>query len=164
MKEIYLPKDYIMLVDDKYYNHLIKFCWHPLECNNGLVYAIHRTTIDKKWIHYLLHHEVIKLSGKIIPYGYLVDHIDRNTFNNLELNLRVISRSISAHNRGLFVNNTSGFKGVSFHEKTKKWQARIQINGYRQTKSYDTFEEAIVARLKLEQYYSKQMGNNHEKA
>lgn len=157
-KIIYLTKGYEFIVDDIYYDSLNKFCWHPLECNNNLVYAVCNTTIDKVWVHYLMHHEVMKLAGKIIPKGYIVDHINRNTFDTRYDNLRITTRIISSHNRGVFCNSTSGITGVNFHEKTAKWLARIQINKYRQSKSYDLFEEAIIKRVSWERQYAKQIG------
>jgi hypothetical protein len=46
-------------------------------------------------------------------------------------------------------NNTSGFKGVSFHKGTGKWQARITFNEVEYPLGYfDTAEEAAAARQK----------------
>jgi hypothetical protein len=59
--------------------------------------------------------------------GEEVDHIDRNTLNNKRSNLRIATRQQQGFNRGLFKNNTTGYKGVSFHRG--KWQASIRVNG-----------------------------------
>jgi hypothetical protein len=56
-----------------------------------------------------------------------IDHADRNMLNNQRSNLREIGRSGQQQNRNGFKNNTSGYKGVSFHRG--KWQARIRIGG-----------------------------------
>lgn len=56
-----------------------------------------------------------------------IDHADRNKLNNQRSNLRDIGRSGQQQNRDNFKNNSSGYKGVSFHRG--KWQARIRIDG-----------------------------------
>jgi hypothetical protein len=61
-------------------------------------------------------------------------------------NCRWVTPSISAYNRGLFKNNTSGVKGISPYKNPRsskhRWQVRDQGKrvGY-----YDTFEEAVEA-------------------
>jgi CO dehydrogenase/acetyl-CoA synthase gamma subunit (corrinoid Fe-S protein) len=64
-------------------------------------------------------------------YGFvynLIDHIDQNKLNNKIQNLRIATNSQNLRNRSKQVNNTSGFKGVSFHKHTNKFQAKIKIN------------------------------------
>ncbi len=58
-----------------------------------------------------------------------IDHIDRNPSNNRIANLREVTRSLNAHNVGVNSTNTSGTKGVYFKKATKKWVARITIEG-----------------------------------
>jgi hypothetical protein len=44
-------------------------------------------------------------------------------------------------------NNTSGIKGVHFDKATKKWKARIKINGkLKYLGSFDNIEDAKTAR------------------
>ena len=57
-----------------------------------------------------------------------VDHIDNNPSNNNVKNLRWATSSDNGCNRGRTKNNKSGFKGVSFHKQSKKYQAMININ------------------------------------
>lgn len=63
------------------------------------------------------------------PDGLEVDHIDGNGLNNSRSNLRVVSRAQNAKNLGAYNNNTSGFKGASFHKASGKWQAQIRDKG-----------------------------------
>jgi len=58
-----------------------------------------------------------------------IDHINRDPLDNRLANLRVATRSENNANTGLRRNNTSGFKGVSFHKKAGRWQARMTVNG-----------------------------------
>lgn len=72
-----------------------------------------------------------KLMHRIImnpPDDMEVDHIDGNGLNNQKSNLRIVSRSINQRNRGKNRNNTSGYKGVSFHSSCNKWRARVYRN------------------------------------
>ena len=72
-----------------------------------------------------------------------VDHIDNNPANNNVKNLRWCSQKENQHNQGKRINNTSGFKGVSFHKHRNKYQANININGkYKHLGYYETPEEA----------------------
>lgn len=60
-------------------------------------------------------------------------------------------------NRRMFKNSTSGYRGVSFHIRDKKWHARIsQNNKLIFLGSYENIEDAVIARKKAEQeYWSK---------
>ncbi len=63
--------------------------------------------------------------------GYLpkeIDHIDRNPLNNKIENLRETTRSENCFNTKKYKTNTSGYRGVSWDKKAKKWAAQIQIN------------------------------------
>ena len=83
----------------------------------------------------------IRLNGKtykahrlifIYHHGYFpgfVDHIDRNKSNNKIENLREASLVQNQGNRKMDVRNTSGYRGVSWYKKDKKWGARITMNG-----------------------------------
>jgi hypothetical protein len=52
----------------------------------------------------------------------------------------------------LFVNNTSGIKGVSWHKAEKRWVARIQFQGKTYHLGYfDKIEDAAAARTEAEQ-------------
>lgn len=63
--------------------------------------------------------------------GMVVDHIDCNGLNNRRSNLRLATASQNQHNKRRQINNKSGFKGVSFDAKNKKWQTHICYNGTR---------------------------------
>ena len=63
-----------------------------------------------------------------IETGLDIDHIDRNPSNNRIENLRVSTRSQNRSNSTKQKNNTSGYKGVSWHKCAKKWMACIKHN------------------------------------
>lgn len=76
-------------------------------------------SIDKK----LLHHVI-----QPIEKGYVTDHIDGNTLNNLVSNLRVCSQADNSKNQAVKSNNTTGYKGVCYDKKLKKYVARVKSN------------------------------------
>jgi len=60
-----------------------------------------------------------------------IDHHDQNSLNNKRNNLRPCTRSQNLANGRRQSNNTSGFRGVSWHEGGGKWRAYITVNGKR---------------------------------
>jgi len=58
-----------------------------------------------------------------------IDHINGNRDDNRRSNLRTATRSQNNGNARRRKDNSSGFKGVSFHPQTKKWRAAIHIKG-----------------------------------
>lgn len=87
-----------------------------------------------------------------IKNGMVVDHINRDIFDNRLHNLRVCTRQENTMNCGLSTNNQSGVTGVSFNKDKNKWRAYInkdskQIN----LGTYEKFEDAVKARLIGEQ-------------
>lgn len=81
--------------------------------------------IDKK-IH-KLHRVCFKMHNGYCPE--VIDHKDRNPLNNRASNLRAANQSENGCNRGIQRNNTSGFKGVSFHKKRNQFLAYAKKNG-----------------------------------
>lgn len=61
--------------------------------------------------------------------GEIVDHVNGNTLDNRRENLRKCSKSQNAQNSKRHRDGVSGFKGVSFHRRSKTWRARIRNDG-----------------------------------
>lgn len=75
----------------------------------------------------------------------IIDHIDRDTFNNLRINLRECTYLQNNYNRSKPKHNTSGFKGVTNRGKYG-WEASIMLNGKTiYIGKYDTKEAAAKA-------------------
>jgi len=103
-------------------------------------------------------YRVMKIDGKshqahrlafLVIHGYLpkeIDHINGDPSDNRIENLRSVTRSENQRNSGKYANNTSGFKGVCWHSRDKKWQAQARdANGKRKTLGYFPTPEAASA-------------------
>lgn len=78
------------------------------------------------------------------PKGVYVDHINGNSCDNRQENLRFCTHQQNMCNVKKPKDNTSGFKGVS--KKRDKWRAYIRPNGRQYSLgSYTTREEAAAA-------------------
>lgn len=78
----------------------------------------------------------------------IIDHIDNNRLNNNLNNLRWATSKENAHNRVLYKNNTSGYKGVYWNKEKKKWYAMICEDYKLKNLGYfDSKEDAIKKRL-----------------
>ena len=77
-----------------------------------------------------------------------VDHKDNNKTNNHISNLRFATSKENSQNSKLSSRNTSGCKGIDWHKKTKKWCARIMIDGIHVHIGYFVnIEDAKTARI-----------------
>jgi hypothetical protein len=96
---------------------------------DGVRYRAHRLA----WLY---------MTGEWPTPGFEVDHINRNRSDNRFANLRLANRSQNLVNSKTYTNNTSGFRGVSFHRASGLWKAVAcdHYLGYFKTK-----EEAYFA-------------------
>jgi hypothetical protein len=111
-KEIPLTRGKVAIVDDEDYDFLMQTSWCCL--NKG--YAFRK----RKKVPELMHRIVMNAKE-----GEFVDHINRDKLDNRKSNLRIVTFSENLANKPLQKNNTSGYKGVSFHKSTGKWCAYI---------------------------------------
>jgi hypothetical protein len=58
-----------------------------------------------------------------------IDHCNGDKADNRWANLREATGSQNKANTPMQANNSSGFKGVSWHKGKRKWQACISLNG-----------------------------------
>lgn len=85
-------------------------------------------------------------NGRDIPEGYELDHKDRNKLNNRIDNLRLATPSQNQSNRAKGKNNTSGFKGVSWHKNEQMYYVQIRHkNKQYHLGAYRTAIEGAVA-------------------
>ena len=128
MKYIELSKGYKAIVDDSDFEMLSGFAWHVvLTRNPGRIYASHSQWYPeiKKLKQISMHRMILGMSTPNTP----IDHADGNGLNNQRANLRWATRTQNSANRRKQKNNTSGYPGVSFNKRSKKWAAYIQKDG-----------------------------------
>ena len=138
MKEILLTQGKVAQVDDEDYEWLSQWKWtYKKSLHTGYAYR-HGPRPEIKTIR--MHRFILQASENIE-----VDHIDRNGLNNQRDNLRLCSRSENMRNQKLRTDNTSGYKGVSWNEKIRKWEGYICKNNRKINLGYfETKEEAAL--------------------
>lgn len=84
-----------------------------------------------------------------------IDHLNRDSLDNRICNLREASDVLNQWNQiKPQKNSNSGYRGVGWHKRTQKWQARIGINGTRKHLGlFDTPEQAHAAYLQAKEKY-----------
>ena len=95
-------------------------------------------------------------NGVVTPFHHFIigcekgnyrDHINRNRLDNRKENLREVTPFESVLNRGINKNNTSGYRGVTYSKRYKKWVAQISHNRKNHILGrFDRKEDAIAAR------------------
>jgi HNH endonuclease/AP2 domain len=98
---------------------------------------------------------VLWMTGKLPKE--MADHRDGDSTNDIWSNLRQATRSQNGANRKKNKNNSSGYKGVSFHKTTNKFHARIRVDG--RNKFLGSFDSAFDAH---QAYRSAAMKNFRE--
>lgn len=107
---------------------------------------------------YRIHRLIWKIQSGLDPVA-LIDHIDRNKLNNKWENLREATKS--QNNKNASFKNSSGFIGVYFDNRSKKYQAAIRINGKNKSLGYfNTAEEAFKVRSIAEKATHGEFANN----
>lgn len=129
--EIPLTKGYVAIVDDEDAD-LAELKWHSNDTgSSGKVYA---SRWDSDTQRSSSMHRVImaRILGRRLIRRELVDHVDNgNGLNNTRANLRIATVSQNRQNSKCRSDNKSGYKGVTWHHKAKRWQAVIYAPGNR---------------------------------
>ena len=123
-KKIPLTQGKFAIVDPEDYDRLMAMGkWHT-SCNG---YACR--TYNYKNQHGLWSGKTIFLHSLVldVPEKYVIDHINGVKTDNRKSNLRVCTRAENGRNRGKQENNTSGYKGVSYKVKNKKFSSQIKV-------------------------------------
>ncbi len=118
--EVNLSQGYVAIVDVED-AHVLAYKWSARR-SGRTVYA-HRTVrrADGRRTSQTLHQFLT---------GYAItDHINGDGLDNRRSNLREATVSENGHNRRRDSDGQSGFKGVSWHARSGKWQALIRANG-----------------------------------
>ena len=140
MKRIPLTQGQVALVDNEDFERINAHKWRAMWDQNTRSYYAARTErgADGKRHTVRMHREIIRAKK-----GQYVDHENHDGCDNRRDNLRVCTNQKNGANRRMQNNNTSGFKGVSWHKRDKKWCA--SVGGRRNRIHIGQFSTAIEA-------------------
>ncbi len=136
--EVPLSRGYVAIVDEADAGRVLSHKWsvRPSGRNVYAQRAVQRP--DGVWTTQALH---------TFLTGYeRTDHRNGNGLDNRRSNLRDATREGNSQNRRQRADNTSGYKGVTWHKRIDKWQAKVKADGVsRHVGYYETAEEAARA-------------------
>jgi hypothetical protein len=139
MKQIALTQGKVTRVSDHWFEFLNQWKWYATRSDKTW-YAVRNSSGPNR--KKILMHRVITDA----PDGVEVDHWDRDGLNNTDENLRLASRSQNNENKARIATNRSGFKGVYFDKRAKKYAAKIFFFMKRHWLGYyNTPEDAAIA-------------------
>lgn len=115
--EVPLNEGFVAIVDQDDLPLITGRKWWPVKTKHTTYAA---TWIDGKNVQL---HKIILPTGD----GEEPDHVNGDGLDNRRSNLRPVTRSQNLMNQRMRDNNTSGFKGVSWHVQRGRWQSRIMF-------------------------------------
>lgn len=129
----------VAIIDKEDLDKIKKYRWSVMKGNNTL-YAQAKYKNGGRTT-YLLMHRLIMDAKK----GQEVDHRYRHGLDNRKENLRLCTRQQNRFNSKSQKGCTSLYKGVSWHEATKKWQVYLCVD-YKNKNlgSFDSQEDAAI--------------------
>lgn len=128
--EIQLTQGRTALIDDEDYERVSKHGW--VIRKDGYAHAY----INKKSV---LLHRFIADPGE----GVMIDHINMDRLDNRKVNLRPCTQSQNRANVWLSIRNKTGYKGVDWNIRVKKYHAQIKVDGKKIHLGY--FDDKIEA-------------------
>lgn len=140
------------------YDKIKDICWN-IDNRGYVVGSLKKRDCDKRPQSVRQHRLINEPSD-----WQVVDHINGCKNDNRKKNLRNVRQSDNTKNRSVPINNTSGHIGVS-KRKDGKWSAYIGVNN--KTKflgNYNTFIEAVDARVEAENKYFNEYRRKNEKS
>lgn len=149
--EMQLTKNYLTRFSAEHLNKVTKYLWRAQEMGSG-VYATTCVTGDDGKVATLLLHRFIK---NVTDKADVIDHINGQTLDNLDDNLRVTDSKGNCNNKRMNSRNKTGVNGVGHCAKQQKYQAYYMDKGkmisltfpYGSKRSQEeAFELAVAAR------------------
>lgn len=119
-----LSKGAFAIVDAEDADAILSFRWQVT--NHGYACRGDYSGGTKRVV--LMHQQILGVVD-----GMQVDHIDHVRLNNRRKNLRHATRPQNRWNACMRSNNTSGFRGVTWHARRRKWRAEIRVGQQRRS-------------------------------
>jgi hypothetical protein len=121
MREIPVSGGRVTLVDETDYPLVAHLSWHARR-GRTTTYAVHSDWdgAARRNRDTYMHRLILGASPSVH-----VDHRNGNGLDNRRANLREATPSQNQQNKIRLSRNTSGYRGVTLHKRTGKWQATI---------------------------------------
>jgi HNH endonuclease/AP2 domain len=116
MKVIELTRGRATIVDDEDFEYLAQWRWHYTTVG----YAMRSGKKGGKSFKVSMSRQIMAA-----PKDLEVDHINGDKLDNRRENLRLCLPEENIRSRGPNKNNTSGYRGVTYSKKERKWLAQI---------------------------------------
>lgn len=155
MKKITLTQGKFALVNDEDFNYLNQWKWNARfdpDINN--FYALRNSKRVNGLQTTIRMHRLIMNA----PKGMVVDHINHNTLDNRKENLRICTNAENHWNMKVYKNSKSGYKGVHWSNRSRKWLAVIVKNG--KHKYLGSFTDKKSAAMTYNDAAIRQYGNH----
>jgi hypothetical protein len=134
-RRIFLTQDQVTLVSLEDFQD--RFGWYAMKMDGEYVAA------RKVWHGSTRVNEYMARRIMQAPEGVQVDHKNGNHLDNRRLNLRLATNQQNQCNRGPQCNNTSGYKGVTWHKYDQRWKAQIWVN--QKNHNLGSFDDPVEA-------------------
>lgn len=137
-RTISLTQGQFAVVDAADYDILSFWRWRAqwAKCIRGF-YAVRWDSDTKRMVQ--MHRVILGLEH---GDGLRGDHVNHATLDNRRANLRVATAAQNSQNQSMRADNSSGFKGVSWAKRQKKWTAQIGAYGKKKGLGYFDSPEA----------------------
>lgn len=128
MAEVHLTRGLLALVDDADLPIIAAFKWwanrdHRTHYARASIY-LGRFNGKCRFRRLVMHRLILDA-----PAGTQVDHINGDGLDNRRANLRLAGAHENAWNQRAPLNNSSGFKGVTFARREGRFQASLELDG-----------------------------------
>jgi len=129
---VVLTRELYTIVEDADYEFIMNWNWFAFK-NENKYYALRNEYVGVKKQRLVQMHQVVleRKLGRPIRRGYCPDHINGCGIDNRRSNLREATPGQNRTNVGVRKVNTSGYIGVNWNSRTRRWQARVTVNGRR---------------------------------
>lgn len=117
--KIPLTRGKSVIIDADDTKKVLQYKWVTLKAGTRFYAA----TLDEHRVYLLMHRLLTNVSPDV-----QVIHLNDDGLDNRRINLRLASRSQKGANHNRSRNNTSGYKGVYWHQRAGKWAAHIKHN------------------------------------
>ena len=77
--------------------------------------------------YYTVQRIIYAIYNEVDPGDLVVDHINRDKYDNTPANLRLANNQLNSANGGIYKHNTTGVRGVSYNKRDNIFYAQIKV-------------------------------------